>query len=99
MPEACVPVLRCQTDAPMWLNGTHPTIEEGIVSRTACAHWSGNCCLWKTEVQVKACPGEFHVYRLQGTPMCNLRYCTGEWQRAGDDRGAGLPGDQPRHQQ
>ncbi|XP_032692060.1 pancreatic secretory granule membrane major glycoprotein GP2 [Lontra canadensis] len=76
LPETCVPAYRCKTDAPMWLNGTHPTIEEGIVSRTACAHWSSNCCLWKTEVQVKACLGEFHVYRLQGTPKCNLRYCT-----------------------
>ncbi|XP_025858765.2 pancreatic secretory granule membrane major glycoprotein GP2 isoform X2 [Vulpes vulpes] len=76
MPETCVPMYRCQTDAPLWLNGTHPTLAEGIVNRTACAHWSGNCCLWKTVVQVKACPGEFHVYRLEGTPQCTLRYCT-----------------------
>eukprot|EP00069_Balaena_mysticetus_P009677 bmy_06291T0 len=76
MPEDCVPVYHCQTAAPMWLNGTHPTLGQGIVSRTACAHWSGNCCLWKTEVLVKACPGQYHVYRLEGTPQCSLRYCT-----------------------
>ncbi|XP_057605687.1 pancreatic secretory granule membrane major glycoprotein GP2 isoform X1 [Hippopotamus amphibius kiboko] len=76
MPEDCVPVFRCQAAAPMWLNGTHPTLEEGIVNRTACAHWSSNCCLWKTEVLVKACPGQYYVYRLEGTPQCNLRYCT-----------------------
>ncbi|XP_068422029.1 pancreatic secretory granule membrane major glycoprotein GP2 [Eschrichtius robustus] len=76
MAEDCVPVYHCQTAAPMWLNGTHPTLGQGIVSRTACAHWSGNCCLWKTEVLVKACPGQYHVYRLEGTPQCNLRYCT-----------------------
>ena len=82
MPEDCVPAFRCQTSAPLWLNGTHPGLGEGIVNRTACAHWSGNCCLWKTEVLVKACPGPYHVYRLEGTPQCNLRYCTGERGRA-----------------
>ncbi|XP_054433189.1 pancreatic secretory granule membrane major glycoprotein GP2 isoform X2 [Pteronotus mesoamericanus] len=76
MPETCVPVHRCQTDAPMWLNGTHPTLREGTVTRTACAQWSGNCCYWNTKIQVKACPGGYHVYRLEGSPACNLRYCT-----------------------
>lgn len=80
MPEACVPVFRCQTAAPMWLNGSHPGPEDGIVTRTSCAHWSDNCCLWSTEVQVKACPGGYHVYQVDGTPNCNLRYCTGERQ-------------------
>nr|7P6R_A Chain A, Isoform Alpha of Pancreatic secretory granule membrane major glycoprotein GP2 [Homo sapiens]7P6R_B Chain B, Isoform Alpha of Pancreatic secretory granule membrane major glycoprotein GP2 [Homo sapiens]7P6S_A Chain A, Isoform Alpha of Pancreatic secretory granule membrane major glycoprotein GP2 [Homo sapiens]7P6T_A Chain A, Isoform Alpha of Pancreatic secretory granule membrane major glycoprotein GP2 [Homo sapiens] len=76
MSETCVQVHRCQTDAPMWLNGTHPALGDGITNHTACAHWSGNCCFWKTEVLVKACPGGYHVYRLEGTPWCNLRYCT-----------------------
>nr|XP_003418851.2 pancreatic secretory granule membrane major glycoprotein GP2 isoform X1 [Loxodonta africana] len=76
IPETCVPVFRCQTAAPLWLNGTHPTLEEGIVNHTACAHWSDNCCLWKTEVSVKACPGGYYVYQLEGTPGCDLRYCT-----------------------
>ncbi|XP_033073733.1 pancreatic secretory granule membrane major glycoprotein GP2 [Trachypithecus francoisi] len=76
MSETCVQVGRCQTAAPMWLNGTHPALGDGIINRTACAHWSGNCCLWKTEVLVKACPGGYHVYGLEGTPKCNLRYCT-----------------------
>ncbi|XP_047636332.1 pancreatic secretory granule membrane major glycoprotein GP2 [Phacochoerus africanus] len=76
MPVDCVPVYRCQTSAPLWLNGTYPTVGEGIVNRTACAHWSGNCCFWKTEVLTKACQGGYHVYRLESTPQCNLRYCT-----------------------
>lgn len=79
MPETCVPMNRCQTNAPMWLQGAHPALGQGVVTRTACAHWSGNCCSWKAEVQVAACPGGYHVYRLEGTPSCNLRYCTGEW--------------------
>lgn len=76
MADTCVPVRHCQTESPMWLNGTHPTVEEGIVSRRACAHWSSNCCLWNKEVQVKACPGGYYVYQLSGTPACSLGYCT-----------------------
>lgn len=76
MADTCVPAYRCQADAPMWLNGTHPVLGQGTVNRTACAHWSGNCCFWKAEVRVKACPGGYHVYQLDGSPSCNLRYCT-----------------------
>uniref|UniRef100_A0A4X2JR74 ZP domain-containing protein n=2 Tax=Vombatus ursinus TaxID=29139 RepID=A0A4X2JR74_VOMUR len=76
IPEKCVSVNRCGTDAPVWLNGTHPSKEEGIVSRTACAHWSNNCCLWNMVVKVKACTGGFYVYKLNATPACNLAYCT-----------------------
>lgn len=75
--DTCVPVLRCNTAAPMWLNGTHPSSDEGIVDRTACAHWSGHCCLWNTPVQVKACDG-YYVYNLTAPPECHLAYCTGE---------------------
>lgn len=76
--ETCVPTYRCNTGAPMWLSGNHPTAGEGIVSRTTCAHWSGNCCYWNREVKVKACPGGYYVYLLQGVPDCDLGYCTGE---------------------
>uniref|UniRef100_A0A8C6QTC1 Uromodulin n=1 Tax=Nannospalax galili TaxID=1026970 RepID=A0A8C6QTC1_NANGA len=76
MAETCVPVLRCNTAAPMWLNGTHPSSSQGIVTRTACAHWSGNCCLWNAQVQVKACPSGYYVYNLTAPPECNLAYCT-----------------------
>ncbi|XP_072273143.1 uromodulin-like isoform X2 [Pyxicephalus adspersus] len=78
MPETCVPERRCNTDAPVWMSGTHPVISDGIVNRTACASWSGNCCQWTSTIQVKACPGGYHVYKLIGTPgsVCTLSYCT-----------------------
>lgn len=76
MAETCVPALRCNTAAPMWLNGSHPSSSEGIVSRMACAHWSGDCCLWSTQVQVKACKDGYYVYNLTAPPECNLAYCT-----------------------
>ncbi|XP_045626861.1 uromodulin [Ursus americanus] len=74
--ETCVPVLHCNTAAPMWLNGIHPSSDEGIVNRTACAHWSGHCCLWEAPVQVKACAGGYYVYNLTAPPECYLAYCT-----------------------
>ena len=74
--QSCVPVLRCNTAAPMWLNGSHPSSEDGIVNRTACAHWSGHCCLWAVPIQVKACPGGYYVYNLTAPPECHLAYCT-----------------------
>ncbi|KAG8431106.1 hypothetical protein GDO86_019406, partial [Hymenochirus boettgeri] len=76
MPESCVPELSCDTHAPMWLSGSHPLPTDGIVNRTACAHWSGNCCLWSTTVQIKACRGGYHVYKFNRTPVCSLTYCT-----------------------
>ncbi|XP_006876035.1 PREDICTED: uromodulin [Chrysochloris asiatica] len=76
LPESCVPVLSCNTAAPMWLNGTHPSTDQGIVNRTACAHWSDSCCLWDVPVQVKACAGGYYVYNLTAPPACHLAYCT-----------------------
>ncbi|XP_054992779.1 uromodulin [Sorex araneus] len=76
LPEDCVPTMSCNTAAPMWLNGTHPSSGEGIVDRTACAHWSGHCCMWDAPVQVKACKGGYFVYNLTAPPECYLGYCT-----------------------
>ncbi|XP_063285552.1 uromodulin-like [Pelobates fuscus] len=76
IPETCVPEIRCGTHAPMWINGSHPVLSDGIVTRSSCAHWSGNCCLWSTKVKIKACPNGYHVYKFTGTPACSLTYCT-----------------------
>ena len=74
MPNACVPTSRCGTHAPGWLNGVHPTMAEGAVSRKVCFHWSGNCCKWSSSIRVRNC-GNFYVYELPPTQYCNLRYC------------------------
>ncbi|XP_069503271.1 uromodulin isoform X2 [Ambystoma mexicanum] len=76
MPDTCVPQLKCSTHAPMWVNGSHPTLEDRIVNRTACAHWSSGCCTWSTSIQIKMCPGGFYVYNITGIPACHLSYCT-----------------------
>ncbi|XP_019646874.1 PREDICTED: oncoprotein-induced transcript 3 protein-like [Branchiostoma belcheri] len=76
MPTAAPPdVYRCGTDAPMWMNGQHPTLADGEVSRQACAYWSGNTCNWQTTIQVRACSAGYYVYKLPAAPACSLTYC------------------------
>ena len=74
MPTSCPPDYRCGTAATGWLNGGHPTVADGQVSRTVCFHYSQNCCYWSTNIKVRNC-GSYYVYYLNGTPVCNLRYC------------------------
>ena len=65
----------CHTSYPGWLNGNHPSVEEGIVTRQVC-FGSGSCsCSYATYIKVLNC-GSFYVYKLKPTPTCNLRYCT-----------------------
>lgn len=58
------------------MSGTHPTVEEGIVTRKVCYHWTSGCCQWSNYIRVKNC-GAFYVYELQKTPLCSIssRYC------------------------
>jgi len=82
MPTSCVPKHYCGTHAPGWLSGSHPTKIGETVNAKVCFHWSGNCCNWNANIQIKRCNG-FYVYRLARTPVCWLRYCGnagfGEW--------------------
>ena len=78
MPDKCVLRFRCGTKHPGWLNGTHPTIADGVVNRTVCFSAIGNCCLWHNMIKVKNC-SSFYVYELQKPSGCTnnlkLRYC------------------------
>ncbi|XP_075687674.1 uromodulin-like [Rhinoderma darwinii] len=76
IPESCVHDNKCGTKASLWINGSHPSPNEGIVTFTACAQRDGNCCLLSSTVQVKACLDGYHVYKLNGTPTCPAAYCT-----------------------
>ncbi|CAH1268824.1 OIT3 [Branchiostoma lanceolatum] len=66
---------RCGADAPMWMNGQHPTLADGEVSRQACAYWGGVTCRWQTTIQVRACSAGYFVYKLPAAPVCSLVYC------------------------
>ncbi|KAI4889598.1 hypothetical protein NFI96_001492, partial [Prochilodus magdalenae] len=65
MAESCVPTSRCGTYYTLWLNGPHPEIEDGVVTRQVCGNAESDCCYFSsTSVQVKACPGNYYVYEL-----------------------------------
>ena len=54
MPTACLTDVRvCNTHAPGWLNGQHPTTDEGEVTRQVCCHWLSNCYKWSNNIKVK----------------------------------------------
>ncbi|XP_068739004.1 uncharacterized protein [Montipora capricornis] len=76
MADSCPKIHHCSTDSPGWLNGTHPTVAEGIVQRKVCfsQHLNGtDCCYFSKDISVRNC-GAFYVYRLD-PPRCNSRYC------------------------
>ena len=74
MPTSCVPKHYCGTHAPGWLSDSHPTSVGQVVNGKVCFHWSGKCCNWHANIQIKKCNG-FYVYKLARTPVCWLRYC------------------------
>ncbi|XP_062386949.1 pancreatic secretory granule membrane major glycoprotein GP2-like [Sardina pilchardus] len=77
IPNTCVPRLRCSTAIPLWLNGSHPRPEDGIVTRQVCGHWTTGCCHYNApSIQVKACPGNYTVYKLVDPLLCFSAYCT-----------------------
>lgn len=74
MPTTCPPTHSCNTHAPGWLNGAHPTMAEGQVTRQVCFHWNSNCCYYTKSIQVRNCSSYF-IYFLSATNTCSLRYC------------------------
>ena len=83
MPTSCPPTGRCGTNAPGWMNGGHPTVADGQISRQVCFHWNSNCCLWSTNIKVRNC-GSYYVYYLHSTTnngYCSLRYCGTNWKQ------------------
>ncbi|KAL7845276.1 hypothetical protein AOLI_G00234680 [Acnodon oligacanthus] len=77
MADSCVNRSRCGTDFTLWLNGSHPQIEDGIVTRGVCGRSGSDCCYYRsTPIRVKACPGNYYVYELvRPTIYCYVAYC------------------------
>ncbi|XP_056325668.1 uncharacterized protein LOC130238619 [Danio aesculapii] len=77
MPERCVTVEKCGTHSPLWLDGGHPRIRDGVVTRKVCGNWKNNCCMFKSNpIQVKACRGNYYVYKFVKPVACHLAYCS-----------------------
>ncbi|XP_037399199.1 adhesion G protein-coupled receptor E3-like [Pygocentrus nattereri] len=76
MPESCVNRSRCGTDVGLWLNGSHPQIEDGIITRGVCGSSGSDCCFYRSyPIRVKACPGNYYIYEFVGPNYCYLAYC------------------------
>ncbi|XP_067285852.1 pancreatic secretory granule membrane major glycoprotein GP2-like [Pseudorasbora parva] len=78
MPETNVSLFRCNTLINLWLNGSNPQIEDGVVIREVCGgpyYW--DCSYYKTQpIRVKACPGNYYVYELVKQKYRCSGYCT-----------------------
>ena len=71
MLDKCVPKNRCGTEKPVWLNGAHPTVAEGVVTRTVFYSGYRSSCWASNIIKVKNC-NSYYVYELQRT---GFRYC------------------------
>ena len=71
MQDKCVLMFRCSTEMPGWLNGSHPTVAEGAVTRSVCYSDYSGCCYYSNIIKVKNC-SSYYVYEL---PRTNRRYC------------------------
>ena len=76
MAESCVDVDRCGTWHPGWLNGSHPTVNNGAVQRRVCfsCYPFDDCCCLSTYIRVRNCGG-FYVYQLRPLTTFLSRYC------------------------
>ena len=74
MPETKPSEGACNTDAPGWLNGTHPSVEDGYAMREVCFAYGTEDCNWSVDVGVVDC-GAFFLYDLPEAPLCDLRFC------------------------
>ena len=73
MPTTRVPAYKCGTDWSGWLDGAHPTVEDGEVEREVCFSDCALGCKGKRIILVKNC-GSFYIYYLHKT-SCHRRYC------------------------
>ena len=65
----------CGTGATGWMEGGHPTVSQGEVTRTVNFNYFGNEAFKTTRIRVINCYTHY-VYYLEDTPECYLGYCT-----------------------
>ncbi|KAM9769952.1 uncharacterized protein ACNS7B_006867 [Menidia menidia] len=69
IPDRCVPARRCGTHGPMYIDGAHPTLSDGIVTRPVCAAWGSSCCAFtRHTIDVKLCYGQYYLELKVKTP-------------------------------
>ena len=78
MPETKITKYHCGTFAPIWMRGSHPSVANGTVRRTACINFNelDDGCL-PLGIEVKNCNDSYFVYHLVRTLGCPMAYCAG----------------------
>ncbi|XP_073801394.1 uncharacterized protein [Danio rerio] len=65
MPEWCASYMACGGFSALWLGGSHPQLEDGVVTRDIYGSYYDQGSYYRSDpIQVKACPGEYYVYKL-----------------------------------
>ena len=80
MPTANPGFRRCGTYVPIWLDGSHPAVNNGVVHATACAvlpRQSRPGCGVSYDIKIVNCNG-FYLYQLKSPRQCSLAYCAGK---------------------
>ena len=65
----------CGTGGTGWMEGGHPTVSQGEVTRTVNFAFTNSKRAWQTRIRVINCHTHF-VYYLEQAPSCTLGYCT-----------------------
>lgn len=74
-----------------WMLDSHPTVNEGRVQRRICFSYAAECsCEFYSNIYVRNC-GKFFVYRLNGVPTCNARYCGAQNKTLSNENDVGKP--------
>ncbi|XP_060606306.1 uncharacterized protein LOC132758629, partial [Ruditapes philippinarum] len=66
---------RCGYKFPIWMNGTLPSPDDGVVNRTACIKFT-QPCYRKLDIKIKNC-GESYIYHLTPPGLDDSGYCFG----------------------
>ena len=71
---------QCGTSRVVWLDGSHPSLEEGTVEASLCVSGLSSSCTARVTGAVRQCRGEggeeYFVYRLLPVPgPCQWAYC------------------------
>ncbi|XP_073723308.1 uncharacterized protein [Misgurnus anguillicaudatus] len=65
MPDWCAPYMTCGGFSSLWLAGSHPGVEDGVVTREVYGSYYDQCSHYTSNpIQVKACPGDYYVYKF-----------------------------------
>ena len=71
MATSCAAKNSCGVSNPGWMNGSHPTFKDGIVTRTVCFDCN---CHNRTQIRVAKCH-DYYIYEHSSVPGCNFGYC------------------------